>query len=348
MHHATDLNLPAPSTQTLTFGKTQLRPSFARDFTPAMQRDLAVTTAYALLKFGLSGCATSSDNTGIFLPTDNPVQVDAERRTHDHLPPTDVDTASRGTQTITIPSYATAPKSFAQQMLTYLADRDTNGDVDVPALYAKTYNNYPHDAGLRCFPASLLDFDPCHKAMWSAAYDNNLRVTVLKERTQDLQTHVHNLESSIYGAYTVACIAQKHASLAQPRVAITTLPSSPWNLWEAILTGAGLRPLGYSIAHVLTLMAQSSHPDIVAKICGETAWRDVAWSHLGGGHYLNEDDFAPILVHLAELILEVKIFVYKPSSDHAWELKELTWTSTGELTPVHLLPTIDPRLAHKT
>jgi hypothetical protein len=159
---------------------------------------------------------------------------------------------------------------------------------------------------------------------------------------------VHSLESSIYGAYTVACIAQKHANLTQPGIAVTTLPSSPWNLWEAILTGAGLRPLGYSIAHVLTLMTQSSHPDIVAKVCGKTAWRDVAWSRLGRGHYLNDDDFAPILVHLAELILQVQICVYKPSSDHAWELKELTWTSTGDLTPVHLLPTIDPRLAHKT
>ncbi len=109
-----------------------------------------------------------------------------------------------------------------------------------------------------------------------------------------------------------------------------------------------MRPLGYSIAHVLTLMARSSHPNIVAKICGKTAWRDVAWSRLGGGHYLHDDDFAPILVHLAELVLQVKIFVYKPNGDHAWELKELTWTNTGDLTPVHLLPTIDPRLAHKT
>jgi hypothetical protein len=58
-----------------------------------MQRDLAVTTAYALLKFGLSGCATSSNNTGIFLPTDNPVQVAVERQAHDHLPPTNVNTA---------------------------------------------------------------------------------------------------------------------------------------------------------------------------------------------------------------------------------------------------------------
>jgi hypothetical protein len=75
---------------------------------------------------------------------------------------------------------------------------------------------------------------------------------------------------------------------------------------------------------------------------------DVAWSSLGGGHYINDDYFAPILVHLAELVLQVKICVYKPSSDQAWELKELTWMSTSDLTPVHLLPTIDPRLAHKT
>jgi hypothetical protein len=258
MEHATEIRLPAPSgTQTLTFGKTQLRSPFARSFSLSMQRDQAVTTAYALLKFGLSGCATSHDNTGIFLPTDNPVQVAAERRAHDHLLQTNVDTASHGMQTVTMPAYATAPQSFAQQVLNYLAGHDTKGDIDVPALYAKTYDEYPHDAGLRCFPASLLDFNPCHKAMWSAAYDDNLRVIVLTDCTRSLQAHVHSLESSIYGAYTVACIAQQHARLAQRGIAITTLPSSPWNLWEAILTGAGLRPLGYSIAHALTLMAKS-------------------------------------------------------------------------------------------
>ncbi len=161
---------------------------------------------------------------------------------------------------------------------------------------------------------------------------------------------MHSLESSIYGAYIVACIAQKHTRLAQRGITITTLPSSPWNLWKAILTGAGLQPLSYSIAHALTLMAKSLHPNIVAKVCGSTKWMNVAWSRLGGGHYLNDNNFAPILVHLAELVLQVKICLCKPSSDQAWELKELTWMSTGDLTPVHagLLPTIDPRLAHKT
>jgi hypothetical protein len=71
-----------------------------------------------------------------------------------------------------MPAYATAPQSFTQQVLNYLADHDTDGNIYVPALYAKTYDGYPHDAGLRCFPASLLDFDPRHKAMWSAAYDD--------------------------------------------------------------------------------------------------------------------------------------------------------------------------------
>jgi hypothetical protein len=111
MHHATELHLPAPSTQTLTFGNTQLRPSFAGDFSPAMQRNLAVTTAYALLKFGLSGCSTSSEDTGIYMPTENPVQVEAVRRTHDHRPPPNVDTASRGTQTSTMPSFRSTLRS---------------------------------------------------------------------------------------------------------------------------------------------------------------------------------------------------------------------------------------------
>jgi hypothetical protein len=285
MQHATELRLPAPSTHMLTFGKTQLKPSFSQSFSTSMQRDLAVTTAYALLKFGLSGCSTSTDNAGIFLPTDNPVQVAAERRVHNHLQLTNVDTASHGTKTATLPPCVTAQQSFAQQVLNYLAGRDTDGDVNIAALYAKTYDEYPHNTGLRCFPASLLDFDPCHKAMWSAAYDDDLRLTVLPDRTRGLQAHMHSLESSIYSAYTVTCIAQKHAQLAQKgqTITITTLPSSPWNLWEASLTGAGLRSLGYSIAHALTLMARSLHPNIVAKICGDTKWMDVTWSRLGGG-----------------------------------------------------------------
>jgi hypothetical protein len=130
-------------------------------------------------------------------------------------------------------------------------------------------------------------------------------ISILPDCTRCLQAHVHNLESSLYGAYTIACITQKHAQLVQNRttITITTLPSSAWNLWEAILTGAGLRLLSYSIAHALTLMARSLHPNIMAKVCGDTRWMNVAWTRLGGGHYINDNNFAPFLIHLSKLVL---------------------------------------------
>jgi hypothetical protein len=48
-----------------------------------------------------------------------------------------------------MPACVTAQQSFTQQVLNYLADHDTDGNIDIPALYDKTYNKYPHDAGLR-------------------------------------------------------------------------------------------------------------------------------------------------------------------------------------------------------
>jgi hypothetical protein len=54
-------------------------------------------------------------------------------------------------------------------------------------------------------------------------------------------------------------------------------------------------------------MARSSHPSIVAKVCGDTPWMYMAWTRLGGGHFINQNDLAPVLIHLAELILQVKI-----------------------------------------
>jgi hypothetical protein len=50
-------------------------------------------------------------------------------------------------------------------------------------------------------------------------------------------------------------------------------------------------------------MVRSSHPNIVAKVCGDTPWMNVAWTRLGGGHYINEDDFTPVLIywHLTDL-----------------------------------------------
>jgi hypothetical protein len=55
MQQAAELRLPAPTTDMLTFCKTQLRPSFTRSCSILELRNLAITTAYSVIKFGLSG-----------------------------------------------------------------------------------------------------------------------------------------------------------------------------------------------------------------------------------------------------------------------------------------------------
>jgi len=76
---------------------------------------------------------------------------------------------------------------------------------------------------------------------------------------------------------------------------------------------------------------------------------NVAWTRLRGGHYIAKDNFAPVMIHLAELILQVKIFVYATSDNSEWDVTtQVTWASTAKLLTVCLLPTIDPLLTHKT
>ena len=146
---------------------------------------------------------------------------------------------------------------FKQHMLNYLADNTSDPDLDVHAPYAKTYAKHPHNVGLRCFPATITQFDPCHKTMWSAAYYDAIQLTVVQKCTLSLQAHVHHMERSLYGAHAVASIAKHHARLINNKATITTLQLSAWNLWKAILTGASFRPLGCSLVHALALMARS-------------------------------------------------------------------------------------------
>jgi hypothetical protein len=140
----------------------------------------------------------------------------------------------------------------------------------------------------------------------------------------------------------------EHAKLVWEDKISVTLPYSKWSLWDAILTGAGagLRALGYSLAHTLAQMAHSSHPNIVTKICGDRASKHMQWNSLGGGHYIHNTDLAPVMVHLAELVLQVKIYVYLTNAAGQWSLEELTWADPNNLTPVYLLPTIDQHIAH--
>jgi hypothetical protein len=150
--------------------------------------------------------------------------------------------------------------------------------------------------------------------------------------------------SHIYGAHTVAGITLQHVKLMREDKITVTLPSSKWNLWDPIVTGAALRPFGYHTAQ----MAQSSHPDIVTKICSNRASKYMVWNSLGGGHCIHNTDLAQVMVHLVELVLQVKIYVYLTSAAEQWSLEELTWADPKNLTPEYLLHTIDPRIAHQT
>jgi hypothetical protein len=59
---------------------------------------------------------------------------------------------------------------------------------------------------------------------------------------------------------------------------------------------------------------------------------NVAWKRLGGGYYIADDDFAPVMIHLTDLLLQVKIFVHMPNDYDEWDVTQLTWASTAKLT----------------
>ncbi len=201
----------------------------ARSLSATAQQDLAVTTTYALLKFGLQGCTTGNAIADKLQPTTDRVQVHAACQLPGYKPPASVKTAMHGVQTKDPPQCILMPRKFKQRMLNYLADNTSDPDLDVHAPYAKTYAKHPHSAGLRCFPATITQFDPCHKAMWSAAYDDAIQLTVVQKCTLSLQAHVHHMERSLYGAHAVASIAKHHARLINNKATITTLQSSAWN-----------------------------------------------------------------------------------------------------------------------
>ena len=124
------------------------------------------------------------------------------------------------------------------------------------------------------------------------------------------------------------------------------LHSLPANGTSGTLLSLGL-PSGL-LDTTLAQMAQSSHPDIVTKICSNRASKYMAWNSLGGGHCIHYTDLAQVMVHLVELVLQVKIYVYLTSAAEQWSLEELTWADPKNLTPEYLLHTIDLRIAHQT
>ncbi len=293
--HAT-INTAAPSQAMLEVGRTNVRPAFAQSLSTLFQRDLTLTIAYALLKFGLDGCTGfSSSKAEPQLPAcdNNQVQVDTETDASKEQQPNrctamhDTDMNLQVLMTIIPPAASSTDPSFIKLVLDFL--HDTVDLADVQETYAKTYAAmHVADIGLRCFPPVLHLFDRNHDAVWSAAYDNS--ISLQRAGSRSAQAQAQHLISHVYGAHTVASIARQHARLAQEDKIIVTLPYSKWSLWDAILTGAGLRPLGYSLAHTLALMARSSHSSIVTKTCGDCA-------SLGGGHYIHDTDLAPIMVN---------------------------------------------------
>ena len=73
------INAAAPSQAMLKIGRTNVRPAFEQSLSTLFQQDLALTTAYTLLKFGLEGCTGfSSSEAEPQLPVNDQVQVDAD------------------------------------------------------------------------------------------------------------------------------------------------------------------------------------------------------------------------------------------------------------------------------
>jgi hypothetical protein len=147
------------------------------------------------------------------------VQVIAACRLADYKPPTAVETTTHGVQTKDPSPCILAPHEFTQRILDYLrlANNTDEPDSDVEKLYAKTYAEHPHNAGLQCFPATITQFDPCHKAMWSAAYNAAVNLTVVCKRTLQLQVAnaLFNCRLAWNAAYTAHTRWQTLPSITQ-------------------------------------------------------------------------------------------------------------------------------------
>jgi hypothetical protein len=117
MHQHEELSLPPKSAEMLAFSRLHLRPNFANSLTAAAPHDLAVTTAYALLKFGLQGCTTDDAMANKLKPPCNKVQVIVELLLAGYEPPTAVETTAHGVQTENLPLCIPVPPEFTQRIL---------------------------------------------------------------------------------------------------------------------------------------------------------------------------------------------------------------------------------------
>jgi hypothetical protein len=171
--HAT-INAAAPSQAMLEVGRTNVRPAFAQSLSTLFQGDLALMTAYALLKFGLEGCTGfSSSKAEPQLPDNDQVQVDTETDASKEQQPNrctamhNTDMNLQALTTIIPPAASSTDPSFIKLVLDFL--HDTVDLADVQETYAKTYAAmHEADIGLRCFPPVLHLFDHNHDAVWSA------------------------------------------------------------------------------------------------------------------------------------------------------------------------------------
>jgi hypothetical protein len=208
------INAAAPSQAMLEIGRTNVRPAFAQSLSTLFQRDLALTTTYALLKFGLEGCTGfSSSGAEPQLPVNDQVQMDAEtdaskeQQTKRCTAMRDTDMNLQALTTVIPPAASSTDPSFIKLVLDYL--HDTVDSADVQETYAKTYAAmHEADIGLRCFPPVLHLFDRNHITVWSAAYDDS--ISLQRAGLRSAQAQAQHLISHVYGAHTVASIARQH------------------------------------------------------------------------------------------------------------------------------------------
>ena len=208
------INAAAPSQAMLEFGRTNVRPAFAQSLSTLFQQDLALTTAYALLKFGLEGCTgVSSSEAEPQLPVNDQVQMDAEtdasteQQTNRCTAMRDTDMNLQALTTALPPAASGTDPSFIKLVLDYLHDQVDPADVQ--ETYAKTYAAmHEADIGLRCFPPVLHLFGHNHDAVWSAAYDDS--ISLQRAGSRSAQAQAQHLISHVYGAHTVASIARQH------------------------------------------------------------------------------------------------------------------------------------------
>jgi hypothetical protein len=399
------------------FGLAHSIPDFVKDQPLALQQDLAITTAYALMKFGTHGTtfphvtqATSINAASLSVSTQDAVNTGGvgttvERRTTT-LPARDdardTQHAAAATQGPAGPSPESDQSAHAREALAAVSTTISLDDAPVTAPTAHVTKTVHGDAAVTSDPKTqtgeggLDETTTCDgdtMATMDAAQsngppsttrldaptavvpgnieDNQLISRVIVDLVGDLIARtlwtrpglidaMSNAEFALQrqaGMTAAQCRSQIMTCLFAPmsipahsqilcRTArngyrITTHPPSEWNLWEAIMVGRGLRGAGMSLFKILVQLARDSHPVAIRGTCGDGDSAKTDWYSLGGGKLISDGGFEPILILLAEFVLQAKILAVIPVN-YGWTRRGLSWTDeTHSLATVMLLPTID-------